>query len=55
MSQSQIKKYRRTIKKKRVELIIEFIEAIKLYPLRLRTKFALQIIFATKPKRRSKE
>jgi len=51
MSQSQVKKYRRVIKKKRVELIIEFLDAIKQYGFFARLKFAWQIVRAKKKKR----
>jgi hypothetical protein len=50
MSQRQVKKYKRTIHKKRIELILEFLDAIKQYPLSQRIKFAWQIVLAKKGK-----
>jgi hypothetical protein len=50
MSQRQVKKYKRTIHKKRIELILEFLDAIKQYPLSQRIKFAWQIVIAKKVK-----
>ena len=50
MSGKQVKKYRKVIKKKRVELILEFLDAIKQYPFTQRVKFAWQIVRAKKAK-----